>query len=893
MEYAGPQVSNTIEVEPNGYDSLTFDNSGNNQSRFSGYLDVLYGILIFIAVAAAFVALATWSVNDPSFSNANGNIATNLLGFGGASFADIWIQFFGLGAAVSLFPPAIISWLKLCRQSIGNLRKRLLSWVFMTVFACAAIACVNIPESWPLPSGLGGITGDLVLKIPALLAGSVPTNWFAVTLFFVFSIPAVVFAFYAGGLINRVNADVRPSSEEDTIEEDDRFAAIGIIVHWYLSIKSKFLRNYRTSNLATSDATARTGPLSRLRKIYRILIDPTDDGLEKFYDSDQNATAINAKNEGNLAAEISVPEYGEQIYDAVNSDPSADYHQPASNEFENTDGVPQSVNYSTGGVDRNGNIEGPVTKRVQPKAQSPVQSARVGREAQSSLFESDSFELPPLHFLGEPRKLDGRACLSTEELEQNARLLEGVLGDFGVKGEIINVRPGPVVTLYELEPAPGIKSSRVIGLADDIARSMSAIAARVAVVPGRNAIGIELPNQYRETVYLREVLASQVYEKTKAKLPIILGKNIGGEPIIADLAKMPHLLVAGTTGSGKSVAINTMILSILYRLTPDQVKLIMIDPKMLELSIYDGIPHLLTPVVTDPKKAVVALKWTVREMEERYKKMSKLGVRNIDGYNSRIAQAAQKNEIITKTVQTGFDRETGEAIYESEELDLNSMPYIVVIIDEMADLMMVAGKDIEGTVQRLAQMARAAGIHVVMATQRPSVDVITGTIKANFPTRISFQVTSKIDSRTILGEQGAEQLLGMGDMLYQAGGGRTSRVHGPFVEDDEVEKIVSHLKTQGTPQYLESVTAESEEDAGAENSGNAEGMSESTDIYDQAVAIVLNDRKVSTSYIQRRLSIGYNRAATLIERMEQEGLISSANHAGKREILVPAEGETL
>jgi DNA segregation ATPase FtsK/SpoIIIE, S-DNA-T family len=467
-----------------------------------------------------------------------------------------------------------------------------------------------------------------------------------------------------------------------------------------------------------------------------------------------------------------------------------------------------------------------------------------------------------------------------------------VLDDFGVKGEIINVRPGPVVTLYELEPAPGIKSSRVIGLADDIARSMSAISARVAVVQGRNAIGIELPNQRRETVYLRELLASQDFEKSKHRLPIALGKTIGGEPVIVDLARMPHLLVAGTTGSGKSVAINTMILSLLYRLRPEQCRLIMVDPKMLELSVYDGIPHLLTPVVTDPKKAVVALKWAVREMEDRYKKMSKVGVRNIDGFNARVAEAAAKGEIITRTVQTGFDRQTGEAVYEQEEMALSELPYIVVIVDEMADLMMVAGKDIEGAIQRLAQMARAAGIHLIMATQRPSVDVITGTIKANFPTRISFQVTSKIDSRTILGEQGAEQLLGQGDMLYMAGGGRISRVHGPFVADNEVEKIVAHLKTQGAPEYLTAITEDEpvDEDGGGAGSSAASPGSmdaeEAGDYYDRAVNIVLRDRKCSTSYIQRRLSVGYNKAASLVERMEKEGVVGAANHAGKREILV-------
>ena len=450
--------------------------------------------------------------------------------------------------------------------------------------------------------------------------------------------------------------------------------------------------------------------------------------------------------------------------------------------------------------------------RVASPAPRPVPGARVQREAQTSLIGSGRFEMPSLHFLSEPKNVVRDSSLSKDALEQNARLLEGVLEDFGVKGEIIHVRPGPVVTLYELEPAPGIKSSRVIGLADDIARSMSAIAARVAVVPGRNAIGIELPNAKRETVYLREILASRDFETTKAKLALALGKTINGEAVIVDIAKMPHLLVAGTTGSGKSVAINTMILSLLYRMTPQDCRLIMIDPKMLELSVYDGIPHLLTPVVTDPKKAVVALKWTVREMEDRYRKMSKVGVRNIEGFNARVASANSKGERVSRTVQTGFDRQTGEAIYETEDLDLTHMPFIVVIIDEMADLMMVAGKDIEGAVQRLAQMARAAGIHVIMATQRPSVDVITGTIKANFPTRISFQVTSKIDSRTILGEQGAEQLLGMGDMLYMAGGGRIQRVHGPFVADDEVEKVVAHLKLQGTPEYLDAITEDDGDD---------------------------------------------------------------------------------
>jgi S-DNA-T family DNA segregation ATPase FtsK/SpoIIIE len=533
----------------------------------------------------------------------------------------------------------------------------------------------------------------------------------------------------------------------------------------------------------------------------------------------------------------------------------------------------------------------PAPQARKPKRNAAPPEKTRTRRAPARIADVETFELPPLELLAQPKGPDKKAAISAAALEQNARILEGVLDDFGVRGQIVNVRPGPVVTLYELEPAPGIKSARVIGLADDIARSMSAIACRVAVIPGKNAIGIELPNARRETVYLRELLAAEDFDKSKARLGLALGKTIGGEPVIADLTRMPHLLVAGTTGSGKSVSINTMILSLLYRMTPADCRMIMIDPKMLELSIYDGIPHLLTPVVTDPKQAVVALKWTVREMEDRYRKMSKLGVRNIDGYNQRLAQAEAKGETLTRTVQTGFDQHTGEAIYEQEELSFDRMPYIVVIIDEMADLMMVAGKEIEGAVQRLAQMARAAGIHVVMATQRPSVDVITGTIKANFPTRISFQVTSKIDSRTILGEQGAEQLLGQGDMLFMAGGGRIQRVHGPFVSDQEVEEVVQHLKAQGTPEYLEAITASDDDEIDADNYEQIAAGEESNDLYDKAVAIVLRDRKASTSYIQRRLAVGYNKAASLIEKMEKEGVVGPANHAGKREILVPGDEE--
>ena len=523
-----------------------------------------------------------------------------------------------------------------------------------------------------------------------------------------------------------------------------------------------------------------------------------------------------------------------------------------------------------------------------------IPSKQARAEAQPKLQFEDrhaDYEHPPLSLLMNPIEIQ-RHHLSDEALEENARMLESVLDDYGVKGEIVSVRPGPVVTMYELEPAPGLKASRVIGLADDIARSMSALSARVSTVPGRSVIGIELPNAAREKVVLREILAARDFGDSNMKLPLALGKDIGGDPIVANLAKMPHLLIAGTTGSGKSVAINTMILSLLYKLTPDECRLIMIDPKMLELSVYDGIPHLLSPVVTDPKKAVVALKWVVGEMEERYRKMSKMGVRNIEGYNGRVADALGRNEMFSRTVQTGFDEETGDPIFETEEFAPEKMPYIVVIVDEMADLMMVAGKEIEACIQRLAQMARASGIHLIMATQRPSVDVITGTIKANFPTRISFQVTSKIDSRTILGEQGAEQLLGMGDMLYMAGGGRISRVHGPFVSDEEVEEIVNYLKGFGPPEYMSGVVDGPDEEKGADIDlvlglgGNTDGEDA---LYDQAVAIVAKDRKCSTSYIQRKLAIGYNKAARLVEQMEDEGVVSAANHVGKREVLVPEQ----
>jgi DNA segregation ATPase FtsK/SpoIIIE, S-DNA-T family len=769
-------------------------------------------VLIGLAMIAA-LALASWSVGDPSLSHATDAPVRNWMGWPGAVAADLMMQLLGLGALALILPVAIWGYRLLGHLAMGRERLRVMLWPVGAVLAAALASCLPRGTHWPLPCGLGGVIGDAILRLPVLLFHMPLRGGSSVIAGVVLGAAAAIAIAAASGLLWR-DADADDDDDEEYDEEpaeqseDDRdrgWISLGWLTHSLLSLR------------------ARLAHLFGLRK--RRPIPPAD--------------AV-------LRARIE-PRFGAAA--------DADSDEGADDEEENE--------------------PAPVRKpRPRPRR------------------SSGGYVLPALEFLNPPSRV-GRATMSSEILQENAVALEGVLADFGVRGEIINARPGPVVTLYELEPAPGIKSSRVISLADDIARSMSALSARVAVVSGRNAIGIELPNPTRERVYLRELLSSRDYAETAARLPLCLGKAIGGEAVLVDLQRMPHLLIAGTTGSGKSVAINTMILSLVYRLRPDQCRLIMVDPKMLELSVYDGIPHLLTPVVTDPKKAVVALKWAVREMEERYKKMSKLGVRNIDSYNARLAEAKSKGEKLSRTVHTGYDRESGEAIYENEELDLDPLPYIVVIVDEMADLMMVAGKDIEGAVQRLAQMARAAGLHVILATQRPSVDVITGTIKANFPTRISFQVTSKIDSRTILGEQGAEQLLGQGDMLYMVGGGRISRVHGPFVSDEEVERVVRHLKSQGVPEYLEAVTAEDPQDEYGNPifDSTAMGAGEGGDLYQQAVAIVTRDRKASTSYIQRRLQIGYNRAASLMERMEKEGIVGQPNHAGKREILVEAADE--
>jgi len=781
------------------------------KTLFYRQLGTIIGLALLMLVILAAMALASWNVADPSLNSINNNPVTNWLGFWGAAYADLAMQFLGLSAVALLLAPFFWGILLLKPRSVTFFRYqkigRFCFWPISTLLFSGSLATLPTPALWPLPSGLGGLIGDKILGLSQLPLTVLPLPSNLVTPM-MFLAPLIIMAplglwgaLYAGGVVaispsQSIRGHKRTNIKTAEEAPSRRFGmsvVVGQILHllmWLLGIWRRIIKAHPTS-------TARQEP--------------------RF-----NAPSSSKK---------------------------------AKSEKQ---GQRRQLPPTTGQAERN----------------------------------APSFELPYLDYLSKPKPQARDESLSREALTQNAHKLAHILEDFGVKGEMINVRPGPVVTLYEFEPAPGIKSSRIIGLADDIARSMSALSARIAVIAGRNAIGIELPNSSREMVYLREIFESNSFSASPAKLALALGKTIGGEVVIADIAKMPHVLVAGTTGSGKSVAINTMIMSLVYRMTPSQCRLIMVDPKMLELSVYDGIPHLLTPVVTDPKKAIVALKWAVREMENRYRKMAKIGVRNIDGFNQRLAQANEKQETLSRTVQTGFDKQTGEPIFETEIFDYAPMPYIVVIIDEMADLMLVAGKEIEAAVQRLAQMARAAGIHVIMATQRPSVDVITGTIKANFPTRISFAVTSKIDSRTILGEQGAEQLLGQGDMLFMMGGGRMNRVHGPFIGDEEVEQVVAHLKLQGAPDYLDAVTEEEEETSGQDDmsaTGGAAGSGD--DPYDQAVAVVVRDRKASTSYIQRRLGIGYNRAASLIERMEQEGIISPPNHAGKREILIEGEPE--
>ncbi|MEL6582262.1 MAG: DNA translocase FtsK 4TM domain-containing protein [Pseudomonadota bacterium] len=847
----------------------------------------LGAVLVLLGLGLTLM-LATHAPGDPSLFNAVSHAPSNALGTLGSYGSDILLRVFGWAAWV--WPVASLVWGARFATLNGADRWPRILMLPLAAPVLTVFAAAHVPSaSWSFATGLGGILGDdLLTRLVPLVASNAALLMPVLTI--ALGLAAITTTLLAFGV-------------------DAAEARLGLRGFWR-GLGSAFwgLRHFGTvlrilGQWIGTWARLLLGAfmhwvLQLIARRQRVTDDTVEepDRLEPGFAAQSDPWATDSP--APLTADTPIADWNEdedgraRLMDRLTSglaklksersdvplDDDTIEHDPFE-AFEAPDATPIPDHLA----------------RVQHATKKPTQSRQARSDAQPRLAletEHKPYDGPSLSLLQTPMEIR-RTGASDEALSQNAKLLEAVLDEYGIGGEITAVRPGPVVTMYELEPAPGLKASRVIGLADDIARSMSALAARVSTVPGRKIIGIELPNDSREKVYLRELLSTRAYGDGAQRLPLALGKDIGGEPVITNLAKMPHLLIAGTTGSGKSVAINTMILSLLYKLSPDECRMIMIDPKMLELSVYDGIPHLLSPVVTDPKKAVVALKWVVAEMEERYRKMSKMGVRNIDGYNGRVSDALAKGEAFTRTVQTGFDDATGEPVFETEEFAPEKMPYIVVVVDEMADLMMVAGKEIEACIQRLAQMARASGIHLIMATQRPSVDVITGTIKANFPTRISFQVTSKIDSRTILGEQGAEQLLGMGDMLYMANGGKITRVHGPFCTDEEVEEVVAHLKTLGAPDYVAGVVEGPDDDTESDidlvlglggNTGGEDAL------YDQAVAIVARDRKCSTSYIQRKLAIGYNKAARLVEQMEDEGVVSQANKVGKREILVPEVG---
>jgi S-DNA-T family DNA segregation ATPase FtsK/SpoIIIE len=888
----------------------------------------LVGVSITAVGVLLLMAVFTFNTNDPSLNHATGNPPTNLLGLPGAYVSDVLLQTFGL--AIVLVPVALITWgVRMVRtHHLGffglRLSLLLLALLMMSV-ACVGLGDVGGAATHTGPGGLVGLAlvgrfreivlshssgGSLALIEPVCaalafiaMAPALGMNRTDLPLIFrILRAPFIwsVWLFRAG--VGLWRGRPQPFDESEPPAPEIGYAEIPGEIDASQYDPSHFeqipLEGTPLPPRESLMVDAPNAPIER----------PTPDippAPAPLHPSAAPPVADESLGERTLFDRLAGGMRIEPILGRLRAAPA----QPATalpDEVVRTAAPPPPPALpeepAEGFADHDEGDENPFTPddalqadqspaaapgvKIVPRKSAAAQGKRAAKAGQRELdLGNNEYQLPPLDLLSLPSRVKTETKIDESALEQNARLLETVLEDFGVKGQIVKVRPGPVVTLYELEPAPGTKASRVIGLADDIARSMSAVSARVATVPGRNVIGIELPNAKRETVFLRELLSTKNYEDTRLNLPLALGKDIGGDPVIADLARMPHLLIGGTTGSGKSVAVNTMILSLLYRLSPDKCRFIMIDPKMLELSVYQDIPHLLTPVVTEPRKAIVALKWVVREMEDRYRAMSAQGVRNIAGYNEKLGEARKKGVPLMRKIQTGIDPETRRPTFEDEEIDLNPLPFIVVIIDEMADLMLVAGKEIEAAVQRLAQMARAAGIHVVMATQRPSVDVITGTIKANFPTRISFQVTSKIDSRTILGEQGGEQLLGQGDMLYMAGGGKIARVHGPFVSDGEVEDVVKHLRAQGAPAYIESVTDDPEgEEGGTPGEGGGE-EGESDQLYDQAIALVARERKCSTSFIQRYLQIGYNRAARIVERMEREGVVTAANHVGKREVL--------
>lgn len=798
---------------------------------FKRSVQELLGVCFIFATGCLCLSLASYTPIDSSFNTATLQSPTNWIGIFGAYIADISLQFFGFTTLIWILIFAIWGYRLLCQNTFSLSLTRFIAAFLATI--CIGMFLTGFPIL------------NTYLKTSALaLFSDIPSQG-GVLSFLLFWNYQKLLSFHHLLFILKPTLLI--------------LFIIGFLFMWYAAglslkqLKKSVIQTYRSLFWMITTITIFIHTLTSLKKKRK------SDVREQDAHEEYNA---HDEYDDNSSQKVR--------FETLDEIPDIDWRHNEE-EYEEYDQAP---------VDSDDNSSD-FSNIIAPKefAQKITKPRKTEFKFPEHIINTGDYTLPPIDLLD--KTMQKSQAIMPEILQEQARLLEEVLSEFGIRGEIVNIRPGPVVTLYELKPAPGIKTSRVIGLADDIARSMCALSARIAVIPGQNVIGVELPNRTRQTVFLRELLNARDYNDTTAGLPLILGQDIGGYPVIADLSKMPHLLVAGTTGSGKSVSVNAMILSLLFKLPPTKCKFIMIDPKMLELSVYDDIPHLLTPVVTDPKKAIVALKWAVKEMENRYRAMSKLGVRNIDGFNTRLAEARRTGEVLVRRVQTGFDPETGKPIFENQGLDYELLPYIVIVVDEMADLMLVAGKEIEATIQRLAQMARAAGIHLIMATQRPSVDVITGTIKANFPTRISFQVTSKIDSRTILSEQGAEQLLGQGDMLHMAGGGRISRVHGPFIRDDEVERVVAFLKTQGEPAYIEGVTDDDEEPM--DSSSNDSKAADPT--YNQAVEVIMREGKVSTSFIQRHLQIGYNRAARIVEQMEKEGLISAANHAGKREIL--------
>jgi DNA segregation ATPase FtsK/SpoIIIE, S-DNA-T family len=876
------------------------------------------GLSLFVIAAACWLALMSWSFADPSPNYATVSQPQNLLGHRGASVADSLMQGFGLAAPFLVLPLAALGFQIAAGSSLVPPRLRLSFWLLAILAVPAFFAAFPTPSRWVLNTGLGGIVGDFVAAGAAHLTLVIPPLilWTGFALLFsVLSIWGLARAcgLRAGDLFAAFYLEDADETGGTSFEEPFNQSAGVRTGNKTTSWTSRFSHPSRAL-VATGKqprrfwmTAARTGPslpsaAGRARS--RDLANSA--GLSETTPSpfaNWGSRSASTGSEDIAPFQTSTQrehESGETLFDDLRIEPffgpRRSTHPQGSDNGEDrqrSDAPASSFRRLTG---KAAEAAGGGARRILETAANSVRARKrllfVGASPNSTALNGDGqldlydAALPPVSLLAPPPRTSSRPSASDPNLLQRAGALMGMLGDFGVKGKISGIYPGPVITLFELEPARGTKSSRVVSLADDIARSMSAVSARVAVVPGRDAIGIELPNVRREIVSLRAIIEAPAFQNSSAALPLALGKSIGGEPIVADLARMPHLLIAGTTGSGKSVGINTMILSLLYRLPPGQCNFIMIDPKMLELSAYSGIPHLIAPVVTDPKKAVRALKWTVNEMNARYERMSKLGVRNIGSYNAKAATAQLRGQPLRRTVQTGFDPRTDEPIEEEELFEPVSMPYIVVVIDEMADLMMVAGKEIESAVQRLSQMARAAGIHLIMATQRPSVDVVTGTIKANFPSRISFQVSSKIDSRTIIGDQGAEQLLGAGDMLYMAAGGRIVRAHGPFVSDEEVEAVVSHLKTKGFPSYRDDIL---EDNRGFDGDAfqKADG-DRRRDLYAHAVEIVLKDRKPTTDYLQRRLGIGYDHAAAFIARMEQEGILGAAGRTGRREIFFDA-----